>query len=290
MIGVPMSAGKAVFASIKYPVIASPKIDGVRCVIHEGTAYSRKLKVLPNIHLQGWAWHNRALLEGMDGELVVGPPNASDVFRRTMSGIMSVLGEPDFGFAVFDNAVMDAPYYIRYSALLEILPRIPGAVPLTSLNIPDSRVLMDFEKRMVDGGYEGVMIRDPQAAYKHGRATTRGGELLKIKRFEDAEAVVVDFIEEQANNNPATTNEIGRSKRSSHQANKSGKGTLGALVCKSRATNESFNIGSGFTAEQRAEYWRNREALKGRIVTYRFFPVGVKDAPRHPIFHGFRED
>lgn len=287
---IPMSAGKAVIAQIKYPVIASPKIDGVRAVIHDGVAYSRKLKPLPNRHMQSWARANWTLLQSMDGELIVGPPTAPDVFRRTMSGIMSADGEPDFGFWAFDVFTMPLPYKERWQIVLERTMRMPFAIPCPSIIVTNSDELMEFEKRMVDQGYEGIMIRDPYAIYKYGRSTTRGGELLKIKRFEDAEAVVVDFIEEETNNNPATTNEVGRTKRSSHKANKSGKDTLGALVCKSRATGQTFNIGSGFTADQRADIWAHREQWRGKTVTYRFFPVGVKDAPRHPIFHGLRDD
>lgn len=285
---IPMSAGKAVIAEIRYPVIASPKLDGVRCVIDHGIAYSRKWKPLPNRFLQAWvARQNSSIIDGYDGELIVGPPTAADCFRQTMSGIMSSDYEPDFTFYVFDNARRpEIPYEIRRPFTL-FTPRMEM---LNHQTIYDADELMEYENQCVDAGYEGIMIRDPNGLYKHGRSTTRGRELLKIKRFEDAEAVVVGFVEEYANNNPQTTNEIGRSKRSSHKINMAGKGSLGALVVRGRSNGVTFNIGSGFTAEQRAEYWDKQNELMGKTVTYRFFPVGVKDAPRHPIFHGFRED
>ena len=35
--------------------------------------------------------------------------------------------------------------------------------------------------------------------------------------------------------------------------------------------------------------WADPEALIGRTIRYRYFAIGVKDRPRHPVFDGFRE-
>jgi DNA ligase-1 len=96
--------------------------------------------------------------------------------------------------------------------------------------LKDREELDEYESAQVALGYEGVMLADPLARYKFGRATTKGGELLKVKRFVDSEAIILDVVEEMFNGNEAETNELGRTKRSSHQAGKSGKGTMGALV------------------------------------------------------------
>jgi DNA ligase-1 len=48
-------------------------------------------------------------------------------------------------------------------------------------------------------------------------------------------------------------------------------------------------VGTGFTADQRADFWSRREQLRGQLVKYKHFPHGVKDAPRHPVFLGFRD-
>ena len=54
--------------------------------------------------------------------------------------------------------------------------------------------LIDYEQGAVEDGYEGVMLRDPSAPYKYGRSTVRKGYLLKLKRFEDSEAEVIDIV------------------------------------------------------------------------------------------------
>lgn len=51
----------------------------------------------------------------------------------------------------------------------------------------------------------------------------------------------------------------------------------------------SFSIGTGLTAAQRQFYWNERDILPGKLIKYKFFPVGVKVAPRHPVFLGFRD-
>ena len=48
-------------------------------------------------------------------------------------------------------------------------------------------------------------------------------------------------------------------------------------------------IGSGFTTNQRKELWKHKEELLGKIVKYKYFDVSILNAPRFPIFLGFRD-
>ena len=50
-----------------------------------------------------------------------------------------------------------------------------------------------------------------------------------------------------------------------------------------------FRIGTGFDQADRDSLWRAEGGVLGRIVKYKFFPVGVKEKPRHPVFLGFRD-
>ena len=290
----PMLAGKVDFASLRFPLLASVKIDGLRCIIRDGAAYSRSQKLLPNKFLQDHVRRHAGVLNGFDGEIVVGPINAPDVYRTSVSGIMTEIGEPDFTFWVFD--VVDLghhPFKHRYEDLQH---RIAHLRPDTRTRLPNHWHMAshsevdEFEAVALADGHEGIMLRCPHGTYKQGRATTKGQELLKVKRYEDAEAVIVGVEEEMHNGNEATVSEIGRTKRSRHQENKTGKGTLGALVVKGLTAYPGieFRIGTGFTAEQRAEFWTSQ--LTGKIVKFKHFAVGAKDAPRHPVFLGFRDE
>jgi DNA ligase-1 len=149
--------------------------------------------------------------------------------------------------------------------------------------------LNEAEEQALTAGFEGVMVRSPNSPYKFGRSTTSEGWLLKVKRFSQDEALIIGFEEQMHNANEATTNELGYTERSSHQANKIPMGVLGALIVR-RPDGVEFNIGTGFTAAEREEIWRKRHEWIGQTVTYKFLPVGVKDRPRHPVFLGLRPE
>ena len=52
----------------------------------------------------------------------------------------------------------------------------------------------------------------------------------------------------------------------------------------------SFNIGSGFDDETRKEIWENQGRYINKIVKYKFFPIGVDELPRFPIYLGIRSE
>jgi DNA ligase-1 len=114
------------------------------------------------------------------------------------------------------------------------------------------------------------------------------GILGKLKCFTDAEYEVVGFQERMHNGNEATVNALGHTERSSHKENKIGRGDLGALVCRT-ADGLEFNVGTGFDDQLRRWIWDNRENLHGKLVKVKSFLIGVKDAPRFPVFLGFRD-
>ena len=147
------------------------------------------------------------------------------------------------------------------------------------------------EERCVGDGYEGVMIRTPHSHYKCGRSTEREGYLLKIKRFEDAEAVVLDTYEGMSNLNPAEKDNFGRTKRSLSQAGLVGRGELGGFVVRHVETGVEFRVGYNHVVGgiDRVTLWERRETLVGRLVKFRHQPSGAKEAPRFPKFIGFSE-
>ena len=56
---------------------------------------------------------------------------------------------------------------------------------------------------------------------------------------------------------------------------------------------EFREIGTGFTAQERADIWQDRriyaEDADAPLVKYKHFPSGAKDKPRHPVFLGWRD-
>lgn len=288
----PMLAGKLEDPhQLSFPVLASPKLDGIRTIIHNNQPVSRNLKPIPNLKVQ----EVLGGLPPMDGELIVGDPRAKDVFQRTSSGVMSRDGVPPFTYYVFDCLTRAPMGFNQRLELAKSYANSCGAwvqlVEHTLIRTVEG--LLAYEEAMVAEGYEGIMIRDPMGPYKFGRSTTREGWLLKMKRFEDAEAEVIGFVEKEHNDNPLEQDALGRAKRSSHKANKRAADTLGALVVQDVATRTQFNIGTGFSEVERADIWSRRtgsRSLLGSIVKYRYQPTGVKEAPRFPVFVGWRHE
>lgn len=292
----PMLACDAPAADLlRFPLLVSPKLDGIRATYWNGQLYSRSLKLIPNNHIQIMA-KMAQLPAAFDGELVVGDPFGNDVFNRTTSGVMSHDGEPRFTWWVFDYAPTNEKdrhgYLGRYNRLATnttaIQSRNAWIKILEHRMVHSVEELIAEEQRALDQGFEGLMARDPHGGYKHGRATVREGTLMKIKRFQDSEALVIGYVEEMENTNEATTNELGNTKRSTHAAGMVGKGTLGALLCRT-AEGIEFSLGGGFTAADRAALWGVRESLPGRLAKYKHFAVGVKEKPRFPVWLGFRD-
>jgi DNA ligase 1 len=268
--------------ALKFPLLATPKIDGIRCLIIDGVAMSRSLKPIPNRYIQKVIGHPK--YNGLDGELIVG-----STFQQATSGIMSEDGEPDFKYYVFDDFTNPAEAYeLRCKRVAErvTMDNIP-LVPLVGGTIRNREQLDAVTEFYLSRGHEGIMVRSAEGPYKHGRATFREGYLTKIKPFEDDEAKIIGFEEQMHNANEATTNALGRTERSSHKGNLVPKGTLGALVVEHPKFGK-FNLGTGFDDALRREIWSKRPEYVLRVVKFRYQAIGTKDKPRIPTFLGFR--
>ncbi len=103
----------------------------------------------------------------------------------------------------------------------------------------------EINRDAIDGGYEGIMIKDVNAPYECKRSTS----WLKLKPFIEV-SLTVTAVEEGTGRNV---------------------GKLGALVCEGIDDNRSIrvNCGSGFTDSDRDVFWTSRETLVGQIVEVR---------------------
>lgn len=137
--------------------------------------------------------------------------------------------------------------------------RLGRTEPITA-SLPGAQLFETLDS-VLGLGFEGLMIKDATRPYERKRSSA----ILKVKRFHDLEAVVVDKLE--------GTGRLA--------------GTLGALVCEWR--NQRFQVGSGFTDAERARIWADPEALD-RIVTVKYQELTKDGVPRFPTFLRFRED
>ncbi len=267
-------------------MIASPKLDGIRCSIQNEIALTKSLKKIPNNYIRSKL--QDAWLHGCDGELIVGPPNVYNTYSTTYSGVMSIKKEPDFKFYIFDHCISDSPYRMRRPVLKWSNPYVIIHEHLVITNLAD---MLSYEESCLNQGYEGLVLRDPLGKYKHGKCTVKEGGSVKVKRFTDAEVKITGMIEQMHNANEATTNELGHTQRSNHKKNLVPMGTMGTLIGVDVVTGVEVKMGTGFSKALRQEMWDNRNnsnTVYGTLAKYKSFKIGVKDKPRHSVYLGPR--
>ena len=295
----PMLAAKADYEKLIFPMICQPKYDGIRCCMDlGGKALSRTLKAIPNLHVQKRLKQLDELLPGgtlgLDGEIVSYTNGRMDLLHVVQSKVMAVHTEFDFRYHVFDDYVAkNLPYTSRHRFLMQKLASVMGEMYdfvelVQNREVNDLVGLQMLEEDLVTFGWEGMIGRKPTGFYKYGRATANEGLLLKFKRFEDDEAVVIGFEELEHNENEATIDARGLTKRSSHMENKVAGATLGALIL--RWNDVEFKVGTGFDAEQRQEIWNDQAGTLGRTVTFKYKGTGPNGKPLIAAFRSFRDD
>lgn len=300
-------------SALRYPFLASQKLDGIRCVKIGGRALTRKLKEVPNNFVRRWV--ETHLPDGIDGELLLRDHRTP--FNEVSSAIMSEDGEPDFVFAAFDlldiYGVSEAlPFEQRLRRIHDMVdsrtdPILQHFYVVPHILVNNLDELQRVIARHLEEGYEGTMLRDPNGRYKFGRSTLKEQILLKVKPFADEEATITGVVEQMHNTNEATIDALGRTKRSSAKAGKVGKGMLGAFTCRTE-DGALFEVGTGFTDDERKKIWRRYKDQFGgpcgqvcrntwpigNVIKFKHQPPpgGRKpgEAPRFPVFLGWRAD
>jgi len=194
----------------------------------------------------------------LDGELWIGYGK----FEETVSIVRSETPDDRWKrvqFMVFDAPQAKGTFEQRMQFLRATLPEgnrfIRGVEQKRCEGVAQ---LLAERDRIVRLGGEGVMLRQPGAAYEPGRSAT----LLKVKPYDDAEATVIAY-------------EPGQGKFA---------GKLGALRVRTDDGRE-FSIGSGFTDAQ-----RESPPPVGTVITYRFEGLTAKGLPRFPSYLRVRRD
>lgn len=282
---------QAEISALTFPVVASPKLDGMRIVKVGGCAYTRNGKPLANVSTR--VWLEQYLPNNIDGELCL--PNLTEPLEDVMSAFRSAKGAPAFKFAAFDYFEDESlPFADRIRKLADVAGPVNFAWPdrlilLRQTLVKDEASLRRIIGEHLEAGFEGTMVRSPQGRYKQGRSTWKEQGLLKIKPFEDEEATIVGLVEEMENTNEEKT-AIGR--RSTSAAGLVAKGRLGAF--KFRFADGVESTVAGFTDKQKVEFWAAGDTLIGKVITVKHQVVhgGRKpgQAPRHPQFKGFRPE
>jgi DNA ligase 1 len=274
--------------------LLEPKLDGVRCltiVDHESqtvTQYTRNGKVLENFsHITEYLAvfvkeFGRSYV--LDGEVI------SDSFQSLMKQVhrKDNVEAKDAKLMLFDIIPLvefkqgkSTMGQKRRSAFLrENFSKIFAdsgfieIVPQKEVNLDEflgEIEYKDYNKAMVEAGYEGIMIKDPSAKYE----CKRSASWLKQKPFIEV-SLTIQEVEEGTGRN---------------------QGRLGAVVCEGEDDGRVIcvNVGSGFTDADRSEYWAARDSLVGQVIEVRADAITQNQDgsyslrfPRFLRFRGFK--
>ncbi len=233
----------------------SEKLDGVRAYWSQGQLVSR----LGNRYLAP-SWFTAGLPDvPLDGELWGGRKK----FQRTVSIARRQDASEhwrELCFVVFDAPAMDAPFEERMAFCARQLAdqRAPYAQHHEHVRCQGSAHLQAELARVEALGGEGLMLRQPASRYEVGRSST----LLKVKRFHDAEARVIDHVAGEGRHT----------------------GRMGALVVE-LADGTRFSVGTGFSDAE-----RSAPPPVDSIITFRYQELSDGGVPRFPSYVGVRDD
>lgn len=293
--GRPMLAGRVGekdFPLLRYPLLASMKLDGYRGIYSGGTFFTRvgKVHTAPAIQRLAKELQKRGLPDGLEGELMVK--------GKSFSEAGGLLRRNDYDgpvkFFIFDwmNETLNAQE--RYQSLLSFSSLLPENCRVLSQTwIENEKELLSFENDCLASGGEGVCLKTPFGKYKHTRGTREDQTLLKIKRFSTAEAEILSVSPRLFNANEKEENPLGYAERSTCKDNLIPTDILGKMNV--RGLNREwkdveFSIGNfdGLTDEDKRELLKNPPLHQ--VVTFKYFKEGSEERPRHPVFIDFRPD
>ena len=234
----------------------SEKLDGVRAYWDGETLTSRNgnrfnappwfIEDFPRVALDGELWMGRGTFERLSG--AVRRQHPDDAQWR------------DITFMVFDLPSSPATFDGRLKRLREMFDanKSPHVALVEQFRVADHDTLMDTLNKVVAGGGEGLMLHRGSSRYTAGRTD----DLLKLKTYEDAEAVVVGHLP-------------GKGKFA---------GMLGALLVE-MPEGRRFRLGTGFSSEERLE-----PPPLGAIVTYKYYGKTRNGLPRFATFLRTRDE
>ncbi len=273
--------------------ILQPKLDGVRAltvVDYESrtvTMYTRNGKVLENFtHITEYL---EKFIDEIGRSMVFDGEVVSNSFQDLMKQVhrKSDVQAQDARLCLFDvvplvefkagESVMGQRRRIQFLHNFENIFKDSGCIeiiPQIEVNLDEflgEIEYKDYNKKMVEVGYEGIMIKDPDAKYECKRSTS----WLKQKPFIEV-SLTIKEVEEGTGRN---------------------EGRLGAFVCEGVDDGKAIavNVGSGFSDSNRKSFWDDKETLPGQVVEVRADAITQNQDgsyslrfPRFIRFRGFK--
>lgn len=258
----------------RFPLIAQPKLNGMRCIKVGNKFFTRTGKEIVSVPSLLQMTNTIFGDLPLDGELYYHGMSFEEnqsICRPTVN----IAEDSRMQYHIFDANIKKGAE-IRINRVLWHMVEFFNTHPkyftngriqiVTTVSVVNNDELHQWEEQFIHQGFEGIMLRHPEAPYEEDK---RSYHLLKLKRFYDTEATVIDFL-------PG----MGRL-----------YGTLGAL--RGRLIDPTFNnitvdVGSGFTDAERNQIWKNRERYLFEKFTLKYQEKTKHGVPRFPTFAHWR--
>ena len=267
--------------------VVTQKLDGFRSLVeindgHVVAIRTRKGKKLDNLHELAIKLEEALPNEGhcmFDGELLIndneGRWSSGERFQQTSKQVSAKEQAHDIAFHIFDvipygefvKGISIDVYKERRQLLNEVRENeLVKVVPV--LGTCTKEEISTWSDFATEHNWEGVMLNDPGAYYE----TKRHKGLLKVKKMHTADLMIVGFEEAIDGKN---------------------RGGLKSLIVQLDNEN-TVNVASGLTEEQRIDIWSNKYQYLGKIVEVKYFEETTNQnggrSLRFPVVLRFRDD
>ena len=287
--------------TLKYPLLASYKLDGIRGIFREETLVSRSLKPIPSRQIQERfnevAYYSAVKDMILDGEFYSPRLTFQEItsFVMTEDLTSSKTVKKNGGavelpehlkFYVFDClSDPDESFQYRIQEAKRVCGEFPDILEFVEQFVCNNAQEVEklFEKALAFG-VEGLILRDPNGRYKYGRGTVKEGIIYKVKPFETFDANILGVVQSTEVDASAekTITELGYSKTSQKKGDR-------VLIEKAAAFSVDYQgkilkVSLAMTDEEKVEVWKKRDSFLGTWIEFKAMKVGMKDLPRHPVF------
>jgi len=302
--------------TIEYPIFASTKIDGIRCLFIKGEMLSRSLKPIVNKQLREkfhviaeYSRENNLIIDGeIYSHLIPFQAISSCVMtqdhrdKKAVKKWDELCEESNFNvtreealdslkFYCFDCITddnFDQPFFDRLLNLPKIemnfQKKVKRVINVECKSKEDIEIM--FEEAL-DTGFEGLILRSKNGRYKCGRGTIKEGLIYKVKPFKTFDGKILEVIQATKvdPNAEKKTNELGRSVTSKRLKDRLPIEKAAAFLVDYE--DKQVKVVIAQTDEEKEKIWQDRNSYIGKMVEYKGMMVGAKNVPRHPTMLRF---
>jgi DNA ligase-1 len=178
---------------------------------------------------------------------------------------------------------------VRFARYTNVIQRLefPHVAAVQQVYVEDWQEAEQLYEEYLARGFEGLISRDPEGGYKHGRSTPRDGLMYKFKQMATIDVKIVGFQQKERMTDDYKNSDRGReedgsiTRTSSKSTRELVPDCIGATQVRlDDGTTCNVCLKRGVSYEALGISWKNRKKFIGRYVEIEYQECGTKDRPR----------